>query len=492
MKIQRCIRGVTLLLGLLLLVIFLWWHYQLGVSRYFDVDEFAHLHWTSRILMGERPYIDFFSFFPPGFWWFLAPFVKLSWGGVGPLLATRVVMFAVFVGLCITSALVFRELRGRMWAAMVVALVLSFLPLPFDKFLEVRPDLLATLLLMVGLYMELRFFRTGAPRAGFWSGIWYGLSILVLTKSLPQVGLGMLVAVIAMRKKALPMIAGLGIPLGLFFLWITTTGDISLVIYSLTKLPLEANRISLTFFMSPDLFFYPNAIFYGLAGYSRGLIVNHILWFIGMFFGIYRLFTPFNAGRGGVWQELLVSGTFSMHIALYVLYYPLKHTQYLIPIAVFVAIFVADLVGEMWKRVETSKVGSVAAAGTMLVMLLVLYDAFTLVNRPKLAWTNAQTLSDLSTLFASIPERSYVLDLEGSMIYARDPYYVCCLPFGQFAGYLSRPLPSLWLALETTKTPFIYKGTLNRLEMLSPQDQSYIAAHYRESGVSQLLLERIP
>lgn len=492
MKIQRLIFGFSILLSLLLLLALLWWHYQLGLVRYFDVDEFAHLHWTSQILLGQRPYVDFFSFFPPGFWWFLAPFIKLSWGGIGPLIATRIVMFFLFVGLSVLAGLVVWQLRRSLLAAVLAATILAFLPLPFDKFLEIRPDLLAALLLTIGLLLELQFLRTKSLKAGFWTGFLYALSILVLTKSLPQVGFGFVIAVLALRSRALPMIFGFFVPLGLFFLWLLTLGDIGLVFYSLTKLPVEANKIAQTFFMSPDLFFYPNEIFYGQPGVSQGLVVNHALWIIGMLVGFYRLFIPFHSGKRGIWQELLVSSTFVMHIAFYVLYYPLKHTQYLMPIAVFVAIYAADGVGELWKMTALSKIGSIAFVAAFSFGLFVLYQSNRLVNQPKLAWMNAQTLEMLAKIYATIPAGTYIFDPEGPMLYSRDPYYVCCLPFGQFTQYLTRPLPSLSASLEATQAPYIYKGSLDRLSMLPAEDQAYIASHYRESRSLPNILERVP
>ncbi len=489
MKLARLIPRLTFLLSLLVLLVFLWWHFKLGMTRYFDVDEFAHLHFTSLIVSGNRPYIDFFSFFTPGFWWFLAPLLATGWGSTLPYVTSRIAMFFVFVGLCSVSGLVFWELRAKSWTIILVPLFLAFLPLPFDKFLEIRPDLLAVFFAMLGLWKELQFFRTKKAHTGFWAGIWFALSSIILTKGAPTIIFALLIGLFALRKKVFSMVLGFFLPLVLFSLWVLTLGDLSLVLYSLTKLPLEANRIGKTFFMSPDLFFYPNQIFYGNFGVTRGLIVNHAFWIIGIIIGVYRMLTPYmKEGKRGIWKELLISGTFVTQILLYVLFFPLKHTQYLIPIAVFIAIYVTDIVESIWQRVATTKIGSVFFMVSFFFIVFVLYDTFVEVNEPKLAWTNSDTLSELSTMYKIIPPDAYVLDLEGAILFGKDPYYVCCLPFGQFSQYLSRPLPKLTQSLEKTNTQYIYKGHLDRLSTLSPEDQSYINQNYKQSPQSDVLL----
>src|SRR3972149_9678830 len=65
-----------------LLVYFLWWKWQLAFSRYFDVDEFAYLHWAYNITQGQIPFLDFFYFFPPLFIWLLSLLFTVGQGVV--------------------------------------------------------------------------------------------------------------------------------------------------------------------------------------------------------------------------------------------------------------------------------------------------------------------------------------------------------------------------------------------------------------------------
>lgn len=491
------------LIGLLLY--FLWFHWQLGLHRYFDADEFAHLHWAAQMAAGQKPYIDFFLFFPPGFYVMLVPLFWLG-SGITPIVAGRILEFMIFTGVVGVSIVLFWYVR-RSWIAIIVGVILAFLPLPFDKFIEIRPDTLATLFVLVGLLFQIRWMHSHRDRpsharvdplrsSGLWAGLCYSFSLLVLPKTLPQVVFSCVIATIVCwqnkRQKIRPFIVGLVTPLLITGVWLLTLGNISQVWYSLTKLPFEANQISKYFIMMPDLFFYPNEIFYGRGGYTFPLLVNHGIWIIGLLVGLYRLLTPtFPKGKDRAWEELLIAGSFMVNVIFYVVIVPLKHAQYLIPIAVFVAWYVADGAFMMWEKMRNTNM--IATAIIFVVVILGgggLVGAFVQVNRPKLLWTNAKDLKDLDVLFATIAKTEYILDLDGRTMYYPSPYPVCCLPFGQFAPFLSRKLPSLSQSLEQTKTKYISEGTLKRTTTLLPQDQAYIRDHYQPSGDIDGLLVR--
>ncbi|MEK9143898.1 MAG: hypothetical protein AAB481_04725 [Patescibacteria group bacterium] len=578
MKFQKNVAILLCLISCVLLLVFLWWHYKLGMIRYFDVDEYAHLSWAYQMLSGRRPYVDFLFYIPPGFQVFLMPLFAFGIG-VTPILAGRLVQFVLFVLLVGVTMLLFWMMR-RSWVAILAGAFLAFLPLPFDKFLEIRPDTLATLLAMAGMVFQVLALKGVTLRGRVTpyqvlSGLFYGLSLLILPKTLPQVGVAVGIGVMREiwgdkgKQSLFHLIAGLALPISLFALFAISLGNIDQVIYSLTKLPVEALKISQTFIMMPDLFFYPNSIFYGASGWVSGLLVNHAIWILAIVVGAYRLVAPFlsvTPAHAGVqsktkntkdwipafagmtkieqgmtkieqgmtkieqgmtkkevaaaepvsqaWSEFLIAATFFVHIVFYVLIAPLKHTQYLIPIAVFVAFYAADAVDMVWQKISVSlrakrseakpstglylakqslKIASslgdsllaMTAKGIALMIPVVflmsfvwLYQVFVAVNTPKLAWTNADTLSDLTILYQTIPKSEYILDLTGQTIYYRHPFVACCIHFGQSAPYLSRPLPSLSHALEKTNTKYIFEGGLKRTNTLLPADQAYIAAHY--------------
>jgi hypothetical protein len=119
------------------------------------------------------------------------------------------------------------------------------------------------------------------------------------------------------------------------------------------------------------------------------------------------------------------------------------------------------------------------------------YQTYRLANVPKLAWTNADALVTMDKVYRNIPVTEYILDLDGRTMYYPSPYFACCIPFGQFAPFLSRSLPSLSHALERTKTKYIYQGQLERVKTLEQADQAYIREHYAPMDGDIQILRRI-
>lgn len=521
---------ISKIVGIGLLIFFFWWKFQLALTRYFDADEYAYLHWAYNVSSGKLPYRDFFFYIPPGFLWMLAPLFAF-FHGVTAFIAGRVLAFVIFCTLSLVAGLLFWEVR-RSWVVLFVPLLLVFLPLPSDKFLEIRPDTLAMLLAMLGLLFQVRGIRDIGGIRGkkiavwFFSGAFYGLSLLVLPKTLPQVAVAVLVAIgwgicvprsvqrswiwlrqrISLRernlvdkgKSILQFFIGIFIPLGLFGLWSLFLGDIGLVWYSITTLPRVVGQETAKMFpMQPDLFFYPNDTFYGENGWSVGLIINHVVWFIGLTMGAVRLLTPWlgtsgelgKYGRSGAWIEFLIAGSFFAHVIFFFWIYPLRHAQYLIPIAVFVVWYTADFIYLLWykgvNKFPTGIVFTVLVSGCAGLLWI-----FIRVNSPKLHWTNKIALANIENIHKTIPFNQYLLDFDGSTLYYKDPYYICCLPFGEFVPFMSRKVSSVIAYLEKTQTRYIYEGDLLRVNTLSPDEKNYIRTHYVPYPNIPGLLER--
>lgn len=475
-----------------LLIFLLSMRLQLSLVRYFDADEMAYLHWAHNAFAGLLPYRDFLQYVPPGFLYVLAP-LYMFFEGTAVLIAGRVLAFCIFVATSTVISLIFWRVRHSgmaVWAA----IMLVFLPLPADKVLEIRPDTLATALALLGLYWHIAALRSTKGYADWMmAGFWYGASLLILPKTLPQIAVAGLVSVLwavwgdgtrVYKVRALPLLAaGMLIPAGIFALWIGATSrswvGVMTAVYSLTKLPFEVNRIGEVFGMAPDLFFYPNATYYGQPGWSAGLLVNHAVWFIGLMTGCLRLVTPFLPGaRKGVFTELLIAGSLLVQAAVFIYGYPLRHAQYLIPVAVFVSFYAADALFIAWNILCRLRGGAVMGVACMLMFVYGMWNITVSVNTTKFALTNREDIGILERALHTIPKDAYVLDLVGSTLYYKDPYYVCCVPFGQWEPYLSRELPDLVSALETTGTQYVYQGRLERVNTLSLRDKAYIRTHF--------------
>lgn len=465
----------TIILGVLLLFL-LYWRWRVGLTRFFDVDEFSYLHWAANFARGERPYTDFFLFITPGFLWFFAPLIKLFSFQASVFLAARVVSFILFLGILGLLTILFGTTRGWKWA-LIPAILLSFLPMPYDKFFEVRPDNLATILAFGGMVLEVLALRQKKKTMSlwFWSGFCYMASILVLVKTLPFLLVGAIFAWLHGNRKA--FFFGLFVPFGIFLLSLLTLGDLGKAWYSLVKLPFEANMVASYYIMEPHLYFFPTSSFYGAEGITLGLLLNHAIWFIGIIMGVYRFLTPFltaDGDRKKVLAESLVGGIFLLSVFGYVEFFPLKHSQYLIPIALFIAYYSADMIA-----IVLSKVEKILPVFVLLVIGGYYISVATVqVNQIKLLWTNKTQLSQVDSLMKIVDPATEVLDLEGRMLFWKDAYYICCVPFGSFVPFLSQQPPLLRDVLEAKKIPYIFQGFSNRLPLLSNEDQVYIRAHY--------------
>lgn len=119
---------------------------------------------------------------------------------------------------------------------------------------------------------------------------------------------------------------------------------------------------------------------------------------------------------------------------------------------------------------------------------MVIFRASYSLNNPKQYWTNEADLANFKKLEESIPLNAFVFDLTGFSLVFRDPYYICCVPYGQYIGALSSlHLESLSGRLEKTKTNYVMD---NRLDTLSEEDRKYIMENYTEKMLDGLVLTK--
>jgi hypothetical protein len=87
-------------------------------------------------------------------------------------------------------------------------------------------------------------------------------------------------------------------------------------------------------------------------------------------------------------------------------------------------------------------------------------------------------MDNIKILETIIPKDEYVLDMVGVAYMYKDPYYICCIPYGQYIEAFRFAVPSLSDALEKTQTKYVYLQTEGRLSVMTYPDQRYIKEHY--------------
>ena len=485
MKLRSFIISVCITSTVLILGYFWLQHYRLSIVRYFDMDEFMYPHWAHNIFIGSLPYRDFFVIVPPVYLLFLVPTFWFFHGSQA-LVADRILSYGVAVGMGLSLGALFYQLR-RSWIAVAAPLVLALLPLPQDKFMEIRPDNLAIVFVISGFAVLIAGLRTKKKLYSFLSGLLLGLSCLTLQKMFPMAGIAIIIVfidafskrILVFIRSVLPFFVGFGFPFLIFFTWALSTGSWTNAWYDIINAPFEIIKLNPYIGAQPDFYFHPNSLYYGLGGITAGYVANLALWSIAICMAVLRLIIlPWSGNKKNMIPELLINISFLSGVLLFIYKVPFRYSQYLIPSGVFVAFYVTDVLYFLWQKLNW-QTGGVLLFGFLYVLgLLFSWKLFDIYTMPKFAWDNRNALKKIDYLVQIIPKEAYVMDLEGRSTYFKDPHYACCLPYGQFASVISRPFPSVASALQRTKTRYIYQAENNRINFQLPSDQEFIKSNY--------------
>lgn len=464
-----------------LLVFFVYWKYRLGITRYFDIDEYAHLHWAFNFFSGVKPYSQFLYFFPPLYLLILYPLFMIAGKTFFLLTLARFQAFTFFLFLLFVLFLLVRKVRG-VKTALLSVVILSFLPIPADKLLEIRPDTISTAIAILGMLFLIYSFEK--KKYLFLSGFCYGLALLIVPKVLFFLPAVLVIVLINFWNKIWKVSDLWRIALGFMppiiftLLFFVAMGNPANAIYYSTKFISSASKIlGDRFPMRPELFFYPNDIFYGEFGINPTLILNLIIYILAGSWGIIKLvsFLDNKSYRESI-VELLLSISFIANFIAFIKYFPMKHTQYFIAFAPFIAFYFSDMLLSLYGRLQ----GKTRILFSLLFLIFLLFIGWqgNKMNSIKANWNNDITFKHLKTVKDLIPPEDYVFDLYGETLFYKDPYYICCVSYGEYIEAFNRKLPSLADSLRQTQTKYIFTMTNTRLGALPPLDARFINDHY--------------
>lgn len=491
---MRLSRVTILILGICL-GIALYFRLQLGIARYFDADEFAHLHWGYAFSIGELPYKDFFYLFPPLYLLPIATLFTLIGRSVSVLIAARVFSFFVFVGA--TLALMALVKMVRSWRiALLTACVFALIPMPYDKMLEVRPDLLSMGFMLAALYFFIRAQLTNHKRFMWAAGFAAALSVGIIPKAATSLWPAFLVMAYqflqaaskgTMKKwsqKLLLLIIGGLIPLLIVIVFIVASGNPRQALLSITRLPKDSSAVlGRKFYMWPTHFFWPSDIFYAVGGFSEPYKVNLAIWWIALATWVVRFISSLSHdSKKRVLAEFVLGGAFFANLYTFIYIVPLRHSQYLITLAPFIAFYFADAVttiaekiGHLLSRLsgKHAQNQSLASVLCLVVVIYLLRVGYTMYSI-KIKWTNADSMAKLSKILATIPKDEPIFDLTGETVMFADGYYVCCVPYGQYEEAIPFRLPSIKADIERRGTKYVHLGWKDRINALPLDHVRYI------------------
>ena len=493
------------LISVLLIGFFLFLRFRLGLTKLFDIDEFAHLHWAYNLFSGKNPYTDFFYFLPPFFLYILSPLFLLAKGSIAVLLYGRVVMFMAFLLTCVFLYFIVKKIRNNQTAILAV-LIFSFLPIPLDKWIEIRPDPVATLAMIVGIYFLVRAIHAAGPAAHnpqdgarnlyparhlgvprtfrhplpyFLSGLFYSLAVVILPKMVLYaiVAFFIVFAFSVIYKKSrvfYSFVLGGILPIILTLLLYISYGNFNRAIQLTTEVSTRAtNLLGSRFPIPPNFLFYPNDVYFGAPGESMPWKINLVIWLAGIVYGIVSLVSFLNSkDKKESLVKLLISASFLVNLIVFVQFLKLRHGQYLVPLSVFIAYYTADLIIKILNNFKF-----LIAIFTFAFLIFTFAFAGKEMYDWKLRWTNEWVLKYYSNLYNVIGSEK-VLDLTGETVYGNDGYYFCCVPYGQYAEALNFPYLDLETAIQKNKIKYVFVQTIDRLSVLPPEHADIIRKYF--------------
>lgn len=155
------------------------------IHRFFDHDEFEHIHSAWYIARGYVPYVDFFQPHHPLLWFLLAPFIRLFGESLILLYIGRMFMFGLMIG---SVYLIYRITR-LITASKEVGLVAAALLLSnvgfVQKGIEIRPDVPQVFFCLLSVYYLVHFFKQKkGSKDIILSGLFAAIAFLFLQKTL--------------------------------------------------------------------------------------------------------------------------------------------------------------------------------------------------------------------------------------------------------------------------------------------------------------------
>lgn len=403
---------------------------HLSLTRAFDPDEFAHLHWAYLLLSGHVPYRDFFFIIIPAFQVFLFPIFLLGQSALVPV-AARLLQLALFV---FTAILVYRVslsfFKKQSGALLSVLIFISF-PMTIDKTIDIRPDMLMVAMLLLAM------LSTNSLLFGFFTG----LSLVIHPKIIFAVPmLVYLFAISSKKQRIVPAVIGFVVPILLFFFYLAYQQVLPAAYTSIFQDSVVANTGKGHF--SPFLALSPFPLVYLTeGGVSLPWIVNTAIWV----FAAIGLVSLWKKQRKTAIAMILY---FAFGIGLLFIF-PVPFIQYFIPLTVMASILAAYAMDAMnyesrimnHGKTHTRLFSTLIHASIFLIPVLLLISFF-LQYRQRIATgaDNREQLQVIRDVLAVTKPNEPIYDMVGSFIFRSDGYYICCHPYGEFIHLLaSRP-----------------------------------------------------
>jgi hypothetical protein len=480
------LRKIVNLALMLTLVGFLLARLQMAFVRYFDVDEFAHMHWAYLITIGKLPYRDFFYYVIPYFQWLLAP-IFLIRPDATVLILARVWEYFIYAANVIFIYRLTNRMASNRHIGLLAAVIFAAFPMTFDKTVDVRPDMAMILFYLVSVDLIISVKNWTVKRA-FILGLIVSADIMLLPKIIFAVpALVYLFFVHRPRPQfihVLWVLAGGIIPAMVFFGFLTinniTLPALNMILHDSVAVNVGKIPFSPWKALSPWPLIYVSS-----GGPSFPWQVNTAIWIAS---GVGLLWFIIRRPLYGLYLGILTACGI-----VFLFEFPAPYTQYFLPLSVFAGIeaafavyLVHDLIHKILRHHAVTEFFYLIIVGVIIAGLVQSFK-IQYVIRVDPGNTNDEQLGVINDLLKISKENDTVYDMVGSYVFRPDAYYFCCHPYGDFAGSVTVKPPPLKDMLVKNQTKFVILDRTGQSLWLTPEPNLYfLKTHYLPSRYAKI------
>jgi hypothetical protein len=155
---------------------------MISLNRYFDHDEFEHIHSAWYVTINQFPYLDFFEQHHPLLWYLLAPFLSLLGNSTQTVTVLRILMFIFVLGIAFFTCRIAEQISRSRETGLLASVLLLSSTLFVKSGVEVRPDVPEVFFGLVSILYLLRYFQSARNRDILFSSLAASIAFLFLQK----------------------------------------------------------------------------------------------------------------------------------------------------------------------------------------------------------------------------------------------------------------------------------------------------------------------
>jgi hypothetical protein len=446
--------------------------------RYFDPDEFAHMHWAYLLTIGKLPYKDFFYYVLPLYQFFLSPIFFLR-ASADVVIAARVWQYFLYAANVILVYRIGAKATNSRHIGLLSSVIFAAFPMTFDKTIDIRPDMLMVFFYLLSVDIIIYAERWDIKRA-----LAFGISIALSGLTLPKIVFAVpaLVFLLFARKvkptmnSILWMGVGAAIPVVFLLEYLTLNNLLSQATLSLLKDSVAVNAGKSPFSPWKALSPWP-LVYVESAGPSFPWYVNTVIWYTaiaGLILMLVKkpLFGIFNA-------------IFFIAAIFFLFLFPAPYVQYFLPLSVFSSIlaaailsFLSDSLRFITKNQTVTDFVYLCLITFVVSCLVASFDTQYRI-RVRAGNSNEEQTGVINNLIKISKPEETVYDMVGSYVFRPDAYYFCCHPYGEFADNATVKPGPLRNFLVSNKTKYIILDRTGMSLWQTPApDLLFIKSHY--------------